>query len=164
MAFGIYEASAPVFVRALNNLSAILDKAIQQGFDEQTLLNARLAPDMRPLTAQIQLASDTSKGAVARLAGVPNPPMADTEATVAELKDRINATLAFIRSVEPSAFDGAEDREVVLKLPSGEMQFNGAGYLTGFALPNFFFHVTTAYDILRNAGVQIGKLDFLGGR
>ena len=88
--------------------------------------------------------------------------MADTETTFEELKTRIAATIAFIHSVDRSAFEGAEDREIALKIPSGEMQFNGAGYLTGFALPNFFFHVTTAYDLLRNKGVQIGKLDYLG--
>jgi len=90
--------------------------------------------------------------------------MADTEASLAELKTRIASTIAFIQSVDRAAFDEAEDREIVLKVPSGEMQFNGAGYLTGFALPNFFFHVTTAYDLLRHKGVQIGKLDYLGGR
>ena len=164
MAFGIYEASAPVFVRALTNLSAIIDKAVAQGFDETELMQARLAEDMRPFPAQIQLASDAAKGAVARLSGTENPPMADTEASLAELKTRIAATIAFIQSVDPAAFDEAEDREIVLKVPSGEMQFNGAGYLTGFALPNFFFHVTTAYDLLRHKGVQIGKLDYLGGR
>lgn len=164
MAFGIYEASAPVFVRALNNLSAIIDKAVAQGFDEGELMQARLAEDMRPFSSQIQLASDSAKGAVARLSGTDNPSMADTEASLKELKDRIAATIGFIQSVDKAAFDGAEDREIVLKLPSGEMQFSGAGYLTGFVLPNFFFHVTTAYDLLRHKGVQIGKLDYLGGR
>lgn len=162
MAFGLYDASAPVFVRALTNLSALMDKALSQGFEEAKLLEARLAPDMRPFSAQIQLASDSSKGAVARLSGTENPPMADTETSFAELKGRIDATIAFITSVDKSAFEGGEDRDVTLKFPGGEQHFKGAAYLTGFALPNFFFHVTTAYAILRNAGVEIGKRDYLG--
>lgn len=163
MSFGLYDASAPVFVRALTALSALMDKALTQGFDEAKLLETRLAPDMRPFTAQIQMASDSAKGAVARLTGTDNPSMADTETSFAELKARIDATLAFIRSVDRSAFDGGEDRDVVLKFPGGEMPFKGGDYLTAFALPNFFFHVTTAYALLRAAGVEIGKKDFLGG-
>ncbi len=162
MAFGLYDASAPVFVRALTNLSALMDKALSQGFDEAKLLEARLAPDMRPFSAQIQLASDSAKGAVARLSGTENPSMADTETTFAELKGRIDATIAFIQSVDKAAFEGGEDRDVVLKFPGGEQHFKGGAYLTGFALPNFFFHVATAYGILRNAGVEIGKRDYLG--
>lgn len=163
MSFGLYDASAPVFVRALTALSALLDKAQAQGFDEAKLLEARLAPDMRPFPAQIQMASDSAKGAVARLTGTENPSMADTETSFADLKARIEATIAFIRSVEPSAFEGGEDRDVVLKFPGGEQHFKGGAYLTGFALPNFFFHVTTAYALLRAAGVELGKRDFLGG-
>ena len=162
MSFGLYDASAPVFVRALTNLSALMDKALAQGFDEEKLLEARLAPDMRPFPSQIQLASDSAKGAVARLTGTDNPSMADTETSFAELKTRIAATVAFIRSVEPAAFEGGEDRDVVLKFPGGEQHFKGGAYLTGFALPNFFFHVTTAYALLRAAGVEIGKRDYLG--
>jgi len=162
MAFGLYDASAPIFVRALTNLSALLDKALSQGFDEAALLEARLAPDMRPFASQIQLASDSAKGAVARLTGTENPAMADTETSFAELKARIDATIAFIASVDKSAFEGGEDRDVTLKFPGGEQHFKGGGYLTGFALPNFFFHVTTAYAILRHAGVEIGKRDYLG--
>ena len=162
MAFGLYDVSAPVFVRALTNLSALMDKAVAQGFDETKLLEARLAPDMRPFSSQIQLASDSAKGAVARLTGTENPSMADTETSFAELKARIDATLTFIRSVDDSAFEGGEDRDVTLKFPGGEQHFKGGAYLTGFALPNFFFHVTTAYAILRHAGVEIGKRDYLG--
>ncbi|MGQ2992041.1 MAG: DUF1993 domain-containing protein [Brevundimonas sp.] len=162
MSFGLYDASAPVFVRALTNLSALMDKALTQGFDEAKLLEARLAPDMRPFPSQIQLASDSAKGAVARLTGTDNPSMADTEASFAELKARIDATIAFIHSVDASAFEGGEDRDVVLKFPGGEQHFKGGAYLTGFALPNFFFHVTTAYALLRAAGVEIGKRDYLG--
>lgn len=162
MSFGLYDASAPVFVRALTNLSALMDKALAQGFDEAKLLEARLAPDMRPFPNQIQLASDSAKGAVARLTGTDNPSMADTETSFAELKARIDATVAFIHSVDRSAFEGGEDRDVVLKFPGGEQHFKGGAYLTGFALPNFFFHVTTAYALLRAAGVEIGKRDYLG--
>lgn len=162
MSFGLYDASAPIFVRALTNLSALMDKALAQGFDEAKLLEARLAPDMRPFPNQIQLASDSAKGAVARLTGTDNPSMADTETSFAELKARIDATLAFIRSVEPAAFEGGEDRDVVLKFPGGEQHFKGGAYLTGFALPNFFFHVAMAYALLRAAGVEIGKRDYLG--
>ena len=162
MSFGLYDASAPVFVRALTNLSALMDKALAQGFDEAKLLETRLAPDMRPFPSQIQLASDSAKGAVARLTGTDNPSMADTETSFAELKTRIDATVAFINSVDRSAFEGGEDRDVVLKFPGGEQHFKGGAYLTGFALPNFFFHVTTAYALLRAAGVEIGKRDYLG--
>lgn len=162
MSFGLYDASAPVFVRALTNLSALMDKALAQGFDEAKLLEARLAPDMRPFPNQIQLASDSAKGAVARLTGTDNPSMADTETSFAELKARIDATVAFIKSFDASAFEGGEDRDVVLKFPGGEQHFKGGAYLTGFALPNFFFHVTTAYALLRAAGVEIGKRDYLG--
>ena len=162
MSFGLYDASAPLFVRALTNLSALMDKALAQGFDEAKLLEARLAPDMRPFPNQIQLASDSAKGAVARLTGIDNPSMADTETSFAELKARIDATLAFIKSVDASAFEGGEDRNVVLKFPGGEQHFKGGAYLTGFALPNFFFHVAMAYALLRAAGVEIGKRDYLG--
>ena len=162
MSFGLYDASAPVFVRALTNLSALMDKALAQGFDEAKLLEARLAPDMRPFSSQIQLASDSAKGAVARLTGTDNPSMADTETSFAELKARIDATVAFIGSADETAFEGGENRDVVLKFPGGEQHFKGGAYLTGFALPNFFFHVSMAYALLRAAGVEIGKRDYLG--
>jgi len=162
MTFSIHDAAAPIFVRGLTNLSGFLDKALAEGFDEAALMQARLYEDMRPLPAQVQLASDSAKGAIARLAGVDNPPMADTEASFAELKDRIARTLAFIESVDPAAFDGAETRPVVLKAGGREQHFLGAAYLTGFAVPNFLFHVTTTYAILRKEGVPLGKLDYLG--
>ena len=162
MTFSIHDAATPIFVRGLTNLSGFLDKALAQGFDEATLMQARLYEDMRPLPAQVQLASDSAKGAVARLAGVDNPSMADTETGFADLKDRIARTIAFIDSVDPGLFEGAEMRPVVLKTRGGESHFLGAGYLTSFALPNFHFHVTTAYGILRKEGVPLGKLDYLG--
>lgn len=164
MSFSIYAASAPVFVRALNNTAAILDKALAAGLSEAAILEARLAPDMHPFPRQIQMASDAAKGAVARLAGVEVPSMPDTEATLAELKDRLAKTVAFIEGLDAAAFDGAEDREVVLKFPNLELKFTGAEFLTAFALPNFYFHVTTAYALLRSIGAPIGKMDFLGGR
>lgn len=163
MTFAIQQAAAPVFTRALNNLSAMIDKTLAAGVSEATLLEARLAPDMHPLPRQIQMASDSAKGAVARLAGVEPPAMPDTETTIAELKARIAATIAYVNSIEAAALDGAEDREVVLKFPGAEMKFTGADFLTGFALPNFFFHITIAYALLRANGAPIGKMDFLGG-
>jgi len=164
MTFSIHAASAPVFVRALKNTAAIIDKALAAGIDEQTILEARLTEDMLPFPRQIQMASDAAKGAIARLAGVEVPAMPDTETTLAELKARIDKTVAFVESVDASALVGAEDREVVLKFPNMELKFTGAEFLTGFALPNFFFHVTTAYALLRAKGAPIGKMDFLGGR
>lgn len=163
MTFSIHEASAPVFVRALTNLSAMMDKALAAGLSEAALLEARLAPDMHPFPRQIQMASDAAKGAVARLAATDIPAMPDTEATFAELKDRIARTIAYVNSLDPDAFAGAEDREVVLTFPGAEMRFTGAQFLTGFALPNFFFHVSMAYALLRANGAPIGKMDFLGG-
>jgi hypothetical protein len=163
MTFSIHQASAPVFTRALTNLSAMIDKTLAAGVSEATLLEARLAPDMHPLPRQIQMASDSAKGAVARLAGVEPPAMPDTETTIAELKARIAATIAYVNSIEAAALDGAEDREVVLKFPGAEMKFSGADFLTGFALPNFYFHITIAYALLRANGAPIGKMDFLGG-
>jgi hypothetical protein len=162
MSFTIYDASAPVFAHALANIPAWLDKALAEGKDEATLLETKLAPDMRPFAAQIQMASDSAKSAVARLAGIEAPSMPDTEASFAELKERCLKTIAFIESVDRSAFDGAEDREVVLKFPNGMgYSFTGSSFLTGFALPNFFFHATTAYALLRAQGVTLGKPDFL---
>ena len=163
MPFSIHQASAPVFTRALTNLSAMIDKTLAAGVAEATLLEARLAPDMHPFPRQIQMASDSAKGAIARLAGVEPPPMPDTETTLAELKARIAATIAYVNSLDAPAFDGAADREIVLKFPQGEMKFTGCDYLTGFALPNFFFHITIAYALLRANGAPIGKMDFLGG-
>jgi len=167
MTVTIYEFSIPPMIRALSNLSKILDKAASQAkakdMPAQKLAEGRLAPDMHPLTFQIQTASDTAKGCAARLAGIAPPSMADTEKTLPELQERIAKTVAFLESVKPEQLAGAEDREVVLKFPSGEMKFTGRDYVNGFAMPNFYFHVTTAYAILRHNGIEIGKRDFLGG-
>jgi hypothetical protein len=162
MGFSIHEASAPVFVRAMSLIPRWLDKALAEGQSEAELMRACLTADMRPLPAQIQMASDSAKMAVARLSGQPAPAMPDTEATFDELKARCRATVAFIESVPEAAFEGAEERAVELRFPNGMgYRFIGREYLTGFALPNFFFHVTTTYALLRAAGVQLGKPDFL---
>jgi hypothetical protein len=162
MPFTLYEASVPPLVAELTNMRAWLDKAIAEGKDEATLMEARLAPDMRPLPAQFQMASDSAKNGIARLAGIEAPAMPDTESSFAELKARCDATIAFIQGVDPGKFDGAADREVVIKFPNGQgYRFVGRHYLTGFALPNFYFHATTAYAILRAQGVNLGKPDFL---
>lgn len=161
MTFGIYEASAPVFVNSLRDMRAWLDKAAAEK-PEAALLEARLAPDMRPLPAQYQMASDTAKNAIARLLGVEPPPMPDTEASFAELKERCDKTIAYIERADPAALAASEEREVAIRFPNGMgYRWIGRDYLAGFALPNFFFHVTTAYAILRNAGVSMGKPDFL---
>jgi hypothetical protein len=167
MPFTIYDASISPMIRSLENLAKIMDKAVAQAKAEDkplsSLLEARLAPDMHPFPFQIQSASDAAKGCAARLAGIEAPSMPDTETTFPELQQRVAKTIAFLKSVSASKTAGAEDREIVLKFPQGEMKFTGRDYVTGFALPNFFFHVTTAYDILRHKGITIGKMDFLGG-
>ncbi len=162
MSFTIYDASVPVLTATLTNMQAWLGKALGEGKDEATLMAARLAPDMRPFPAQIQMASDSAKGAIARLAGVEAPSMPDTEASFAELEARCQKTIDFIRGVDRSKFDGADEREVVVKFPNGMgYKFTGGQYLTGFVLPNVFFHATTAYALLRANGVGVGKPDFL---
>jgi hypothetical protein len=163
----MYQASAPRFARMLRNLATLLDKAQAHAeakkIEPSALTSYRLYPDMFPLTRQVQIACDQAKGAVARLAGVDIPKHDDTEQSFAELKARIDKTLKFIESVKPAQVDGSEEREVVLKLRAGELKFSGLDYLFGFAYPNFFFHVTTAYNILRHNGVELGKRDFVGG-
>ena len=161
MSFGIYEASVPVFVNALSNMRDWLDKAAEER-DEASLLEARLAPDMRPLPAQYQMASDTAKNALARLTGQEPPSMPDTEQSFAELRQRCDRTIAYVEQFDAPSLADSENREVVLKFPNGSgYRFLGGQYLATFALPNFFFHVTTAYAILRHSGVSLGKPDFL---
>jgi hypothetical protein len=166
MKISMYQASAPRFANALTNLSAILDKAQAHAearkLDPAVLGGLRLIADMFPLARQVQIACDTAKGAVARLAGVEIPKYEDTEQTVAELKARIAKTLDFVASVPAARIDGSEEREVVLRLGGQERNFTGLQYLFGHAWPNFYFHVTTAYNILRANGVEIGKRDFIG--
>jgi len=166
MSLSMYDASVPVLVRGLTNLSAILDKALAsaeaRNIDPAVLVSARLAPDMNPFSAQIQTASDSAKGAGARLTGTEAPSFPDTETTFPELQARIKKTIDYLQSLKPEQFEGADTREVTLKFPNGEMKFTGQAFLFSFVLPNFFFHLTTAYAILRHNGVEIGKMDFLG--
>lgn len=162
----MYQASVPCFARTLRNLTALLDKAeahcAARKIDAGALTGFRLYPDMFPFTRQVQIACDTAKGAVARLAGADIPKHEDTEQTLAELKARIAKTLEFVESLPAERIDGSEEREIVLPLRSGERRFRGLQYLLGWAYPNFYFHVTTVYAILRHNGVEIGKQDFLG--
>jgi hypothetical protein len=166
MTISMYEASAPRLANILRNLSAILDKAQAhceaKKIDPVAFMQARLFPDMFAFTRQVQIACDTAKGAVARLAGVEVPKHEDTEQTFADLKARIAKTVDFVLSVSAAKVNGSETREVVLKMRSGEVKFNGMQYLLGHALPNFYFHVATAYNILRHNGVEIGKRDYIG--
>jgi hypothetical protein len=166
MKISMYQASAPRFANALKNLSAILDKAQAHAeakkIDPAVLGGLRLIADMFPLSRQVQISCDTAKGAVARLAGVEIPKHEDTEQTLAELKARIAKTLDFLGSVPAERINGSEEREVVLKMRSGEHKYAGLQYLMGHAWPNFYFHITTAYNILRSNGVDIGKRDFIG--
>jgi uncharacterized protein len=166
MSFGMYQASVPAFLTMLKNLTAILDKAeayaADREIDPQVLLNWRLAPDMFPLTRQIQIAADFAKGTTARLAGKDVPKYADDEKSLAELKARLAKTVKFVESIAAKDFDGAESRDITLTVGGQEMRFKGEPYLVHFALPNFYFHATTAYDILRRCGVEIGKRDFMG--
>ncbi|HHN1271317.1 DUF1993 family protein [Pseudomonas aeruginosa] len=167
MSLSIYQASIPTFLRTLGNLSAILKKAAAhteaKNIDPRIFIDARLAPDMFPLARQVQIASDAAKGAGARLAGLEVPSYADTETTFDELQARIARTVEFLEGIREEQLDGAEERNVTLKVRGQEISFNGRDFLFGFALPNFFFHVTTAYAILRHNGVELGKMDFLGG-
>ena len=166
MSLSMYQASIPTFVRGLTNLSAILNKAASYAeskkIDPSVLINARLAPDMFPLSRQIQIASDIVKGGAARLSGVEAPSFPDTEASFDELQERIKKTIRFIESVEPAQVDGTEERDIHLKVGGRELDFKGQPYLLQFVIPNFYFHITTAYAILRHNGLDIGKGDFLG--
>jgi hypothetical protein len=166
MPLSMYDASIPLFKHYLTSLSAILKKgeahAEARKIAPQVFLTARLAPDMHPLTRQVQMASDAVKGATARLAGIEIPSFPDDEASFAELQARIAKTLVFLDSVSPDKFEGAEQRSIELKAPNRTFSFTGKAYLFQFALPNFYFHVTTAYDILRHNGVELGKADYLG--
>jgi len=162
----MYQASVPRFVNILGNLSNILDKAQahvdSKELDAATLTTYRLFHDMLPMTTQIQIACDAAKGVVARLAGVEIPVYEDNEKTLSDLKARIAKTIAFIQTVTPRQIDGTEDKEIVIKRGDKETHYKGMQFLLGHALPNFYFHVTTAYNILRHNGIEIGKRDYLG--
>jgi len=166
MSTSIYEYCIPVLIRGLTNLSAILDKAAAHAeakkIDAAVLPQLRLFPDMFALARQVQITCDTAKGAAARLAGVEIPKHADTETTLPELKARIAKTLDFIKSVKSDQMKDAESREVVLQFPNSTHKFTGLSYLTGFVLPNFYFHESMVYALLRKSGVEIGKMDYLG--
>lgn len=166
MSITMYQASIPVFVRMLGNLSAILDKAAAHAetkkIDPAIFVNARLAPDMFPLSRQVQIATDMVKGCAARLAGIEVPSYEDNETTFADLQERITKTVAFLQSVSASQIDGSEGRKITLKFGSKELNFLGQAYLLDFVLPNFHFHLTTTYAILRHNGVEIGKKDYVG--
>ena len=166
MTISMYQASVPRFVNILGNLSNILDKAQAhvdaKKIDGTTLTNYRLFPDMLPMTTQVQIACDAAKGVVGRLAGVEMPVFDDKETTLAELKARVDKTIAFIQSVPAEKIDGSEDKDIVIVRRDKETSYKGMQFLLGHAIPNFYFHVTTAYNILRHNGVEIGKRDFLG--
>lgn len=166
MTISMYEASLPRFINMLKNLDAILDKAEAHATAKKiaptVLLDSRLFPDMFPLVRQVQIACDHAKGAAARLAGVDVPKFEDNEQSFAELKARIAKTMAFVESINAAQINGSEEREIALTVGGREVKFTGMQYLLGFALPNFYFHVTTAYNILRHNGIEIGKRDYVG--
>lgn len=167
MSLSMHSASVPVFVRNLNNVLAWLDKAQAHAeakkFDSANYLTMRLAPDMLPFIKQIQIASDGAKGCVARLAGVEIPKWDDTEVTLDDLRARIRKTIDYVQSVPAAQIDGSEGRDITITLRSGDVQFKGQRYLEHWALPNFYFHVMTTYNLLRHAGVDLGKQDYLKG-
>lgn len=166
MKISMYQASVPVFIRMLKNLAAILAKgatyAEAKKIEPTVLINSRLYPDMFPLARQIQIASDVAKGCGARLAGLEPPKFEDNEATFPELFARIDNTVAYLETLKPEQIDGSEHRTITLQIRNQTMTFLGMPFLLNFALPNFYFHVTTAYDILRHCGIEIGKQDFIG--
>ncbi|KYF55260.1 hypothetical protein BE08_07290 [Sorangium cellulosum] len=166
MAISMYQASVPTLVRMLGNLSAILTKAVAYAeakkIEPRVLLDARLAPDMLSLTRQVQIATDTAKGCGARLAGVDVPKYEDNESSFDELQARLAKTIAFLNGLRPEQIDGSEDRDVTIPTRNQPLTFKGLPYLLYFVLPNFYFHVTTAYAILRHNGLDVGKMDYLG--
>jgi hypothetical protein len=166
MSLTMYEASIEVLVHGLGTLSAILDKAAAHAeakkIDPAIFVNARLAPDMFALARQVQIVSDTAKGCGGRLAGIDIPSFADTETSFPELQARIAKTVDFLRGIPAAKFDGSEDRTITMKLGTQEKKFSGRSYVLSFALPNFFFHITAAYAILRHNGIAVGKMDYLG--
>lgn len=167
MSLTMYSAFIPVAIRTLQNLSAVLAKGAAhceaRKIDPNAFLTARLYPDMFPLTRQVQIASDTVKGAAARLAGIEMPRYEDNETTFAELQARLDKTVAFLQTIQPAQIDGKEDADIVLSFPTRTFEFKGQAYLTGWVLPNLYFHTTTAYNLLRHGGVELGKADYLGG-
>jgi hypothetical protein len=165
MTISMYDVTVPLFVKALSNMSAILDKvaldAEERKFDVSNLLHFRLFPDQFPFIRQIQTASDSAKGAAARLAGIGPPKMEDNENTIEDLKIRINKTIDFLQTLTPDQINGSEDKKISIWFIPGKY-LTGIEYITEMVLPNFYFHITTAYSILRHNGVSIGKMDYLG--
>jgi len=164
----VYDLAIATMLRSLRNLDAIVRKAedyvaADKNLEPETLIQARLYPNMRPFIFHIRVATDTAKGAAARLTGKPVPSWPDEEKTFAEVHERLGKAISYLSSFAPTDFDGSEDRSIELKVGPRTMQFTGRSYISDFVLPNFFFHVTTAYNILRHNGVVIGKADFLGG-
>ena len=166
MTISMYQASAPRLANMLRNLDAILARAqahaVAKKIDPAVLLSARLFPDMLPLVKQVQIATDHAKGCVARLAGAEVPRFEDTEQSFEELRARIARIIAFVESFSAGQIDGSEERDITLKAGGREMSFKGLPYLLGYAMPNFYFHLVTAYNILRHNGVEIGKRDYIG--
>ena len=166
MSNSMYVAAVPPIIRSLSNLRAILEKAAAYAeakkIDPSVLINARLYPDMFPLSRQVQLASDVAKGAASRLAGLEPPKYEDNESTFPELLARLDKTIALLEYCKPEQVDGSEDKTIVLPMHDKTVTFTGSSYLHDFVLPNVYFHVTTVYAILRHNGVEIGKKDFLG--
>jgi uncharacterized protein len=168
MAMTMYTASVPVCIRMLGNLSTFLDKAeafcIAKKVEPSVLLAARLAPDMLPLSKQIHIACDASKFAVSRIIGIDAPKFDDNETNIAEFKERIAATIAFLKTIKPEQLNGTEDKDVQVPIRGTPMAFKAEAYLKNFAMANMWFHVSTAYNILRHNGVELGKMDFLGSQ
>jgi hypothetical protein len=166
MKISMYQASVPVFVHVLNNLASILEKgaayAEAKKIDPAVLASARLFPDMFPLVRQVQIASDSAKGGAARLAGVEPPAFEDSEKTFPELIARVKKTVAYLQTLTPTQFDGSEDKTVTWQTRTSTKSMQGLPYLNSHVIPNVYFHVTTAYNILRHNGVELGKKDFLG--
>lgn len=166
MSYSIYDATIPQIIRMLTNLSIIMEKAESQapskGLSLSELIEARLASDMYPFGRQIQMVSNSAKSCAARLAGTEAPHFEDTEGSFVELKLRLAKTIDYLKTVPAESLTGAEDRVITIKLPTHEVKMSGRNFVTTFALPNIYFHVTTAYDLLRHKGIDIGKLDYLG--
>jgi uncharacterized protein len=167
MPLSMYQASVPVFAHMLENLSKILEKgaafAEARKIEPSVLINSRLAADMFPLSKQVQIATDMAQRGSARLAGVDFANMPDTETTFPELQERISKTLKFVKTLSASQIDGSEQRQIKITVGGNDMVFSGQDYLLNFVLPNLYFHITAAYLILRHNGVEVGKLDYLGG-
>ncbi len=167
MSISTYQSCMPSLLASLKNLDHILAKAesfsAARKVNAQVLLNYRLAPDMLPLSSQIQIACDTAKGCGARLAGVDMPRFDDNEKDLAQLRERVAKTLTFLKGLKPESFDGAEEKTIELKFPNSSFSFTGLNYINHFVMPNFYFHMTCAYAILRHCGVELGKSDYLQG-